>query len=72
MKKELAQHIGQEIDEMLNRFGVTLQLVKDSCTSEEFNWYRSTVAPVMGTLVLDVLNPLYEKYPEAKPEGYDD
>ncbi|MDQ0038521.1 hypothetical protein J2W30_006308 [Variovorax boronicumulans] len=72
MKKELARQIGQEVDEMLNRFGATLQLVRDSCTEEEFKWYKSTVSPVMGALVLDVLNPLYKKYPEAKPEGYDD
>ncbi|CAN0421894.1 unnamed protein product [Phaeothamnion confervicola] len=71
MKLELAKKLGDEANDILGRLDSTGHWVKESCSKEEFEWYKKLVTPVMASVVLDLLNPFYEKYPEAKPEGYD-
>jgi len=71
MQLELVRKLGDEANDILGRLDTTGHWVKNSCSAEEFEWYKKLVAPVMAALVIDLLNPLYEKYPDAKPEGYD-
>ena len=55
-------NIGKELDE-------SLRLVMDTCGKEEFERYREFVSVIMTTLLMDFMNPLYEKYPDLKPLG---
>lgn len=72
MKTEIARQISQEVNDVMGRLDNSVRLVMDNCTEDEFKQYRTAIGRVMGALVLDVLNPLYEGNPEVKPEGYDD
>jgi hypothetical protein len=72
MKTEIAKQLSDEMNDIMGRLDNSIRLVMDNGTQEEFTGFRAAVGRVMGALVLDVLNPLYEKYPEVKPEGYDD
>ena len=49
-----------EQDEMLSN-------IKGKCTAEEFDQYKEMIGKSMGTMVLDVMNPIIEKYPDLKP-----
>lgn len=63
--------IAREISELMLDYGGKLDksvaLVREKCTSEEFQEYRRAVGKVMGEILLDVLNPLYQSHPSLKP-----
>lgn len=72
METTLAKQLSGELNDILGRLDNSVRLVMDRCPEAEFNAYRTAIGRVMGVLVLDVLNPLYARNPEAKPDGYDD
>jgi hypothetical protein len=37
------------------------------CTDDEFGRYRQMIAQSMGSILLDVMNPIIELYPDLKP-----
>lgn len=71
MHIEIAQQLGGELNEILGRMDNCIRLVMENGTSEELTAFRTAIGRVMGALVLDVLNPLYEQYPQAKPADFD-
>ena len=52
---------GAKLDESVN-------LVLKHCSQEELIGYRQAVGKVMGYMLTDIMNPLYELHPEIKPE----
>ena len=72
MKTSVETQLSGELNDILGRLDNSVRLVMDRCPEAEFNAYRTAIGRVMGVLVLDVLNPLYARNPEAKPDGYDD
>jgi hypothetical protein len=72
METSIARQLSNELNDIVGRLDESVRLAMDRCPEPEFTAYRSAIGRVMGMLVLDVLNPLYAKNPEAKPEGYDD
>ena len=67
-----SEKIAEEISKLMLEFGARLDasvaLVKDNCTAEELQLYRRAVGEIMGAMLLDIMNPLYEKHPRLKPE----
>ncbi|ABQ07743.1 hypothetical protein [Flavobacterium johnsoniae] len=57
---ELMLNIGKELNE-------SVFLVQEQCSESEFFIYRRQVGIIMGNILLDVLNPLYEKHADLKP-----
>jgi hypothetical protein len=57
---ELMLNIGKELNE-------SVFLVQEQCSESEFFNYRRQVGIIMGNILLDVLNPLYEKHADLKP-----
>ena len=45
--------------------------VQKKCSLEEFKAYRLATAKVLGEILLEVLNPLYDEHPDLKPAGLD-
>ena len=43
--------------------------VEKQMSTEEFPPFRRAMGEVLGILYLDVMKPLYVKFPEIKPEG---
>jgi hypothetical protein len=67
MKTEIAQQISSQMTDVLAQLNTSIHLVMENCSDSEFQAFRLGVGRVMGALVLDVLNPLYEANPEVKP-----
>ncbi|MBI5874303.1 MAG: hypothetical protein HZB81_00365 [Deltaproteobacteria bacterium] len=53
-------YCGSEIDK-------SVVLVKNTCDSEEFEIYRKAIGKIMGTMLVDIMNPIYKQYPDIKP-----
>ena len=68
---DTAQQVSQlmlDISEQLNQ---SIFLVQDRVTAEELALYRRAVGRIMGEILLEVLNPLYQEHPELKPDPLD-
>ena len=59
---ELMLRFGKELDE-------SVAVVESHCDEGEFESYREVVGLIMGVMLIKIMNPLYEKYPEIKPDG---
>jgi len=66
---DTAQSVSDLMLEISAKLDTSLQLVQRTCPEAEFEAYRNTVGSLMGTMLLEVMNPLYEEHPELKPPG---
>jgi hypothetical protein len=46
---------------------LVLSEIKPSCSDDEFKQYREMTGKSMGAMLLDVINPIVQKYPDLKP-----
>lgn len=59
---ELMLRFGKELDE-------SVAVVESHCDESEFEAYRGVVGLIMGVMLIKIMNTLYEKHPEIKPDG---
>ena len=71
MSIDLAKKLSDELNDILGRLDITNHWVKSEGSEEDFEWHKKLIAPVMTSVVLDYLNKLYFRYPDAKPKNYD-
>jgi len=45
----------------------SIRLVMDTCPEREFKAYRKTIAPIMASIYLDVMQPIHRRYPDLEP-----
>jgi hypothetical protein len=69
MKKDVAEAINQLMLEYGAKLDSSVKLVMDTSSTEEFESYRAAVGQIMGTMLLDIMNPIYVEHPELKPPG---
>jgi hypothetical protein len=67
MKKDVAEIINRLMLEYGAKLDSSVKLVMDTSGAEEFDAYRNAVGQIMGTMLLDIMNPIYREYPELKP-----
>jgi hypothetical protein len=41
--------------------------IRAHCTESEFSEYKRMIGASMGTMLLDVVHPIIDKYPDLKP-----
>jgi hypothetical protein len=58
---ELMLKIGAWVDQ-------SVALVHDRSSDEEFTRYRRGAGEVLGTILTEVLNPIYFQHPDLKPK----
>ena len=63
----------REIEKTLSQCGAALdqsvRLVMDTCPEEEFQAYRRIIGQIMGSMYLDVRQPIHRRFPDLEPEG---
>jgi hypothetical protein len=69
---EVARKISELMLECFYRLDASCAMVKQCCPEEEAQAYAEAVERITAPLVLDVLEPLYERYPELKPPHWDE
>ena len=72
MNREVAARINELMLEYGARLDESVRLVRDSCSEAEFESYRAAVGQIMGTMLLDVMNPIYREHPDLKPHELDE
>ena len=68
MKKENAIILSELMLEYGAKLNGTLAQIEPNCNKEEFENYRNAIAKIMGYMLIEIMNPIYEKFPELKPD----
>ena len=72
MKKDVAETINRLMLDYGAKLDSSVKLVMDTSSAEEFEAYRMAVAQIMGTMLLDIMNPIYREHPDLKPPELED
>jgi hypothetical protein len=67
MSREAAAEVLRVVVEHGKEQDAVLDRIQSQCSQDEFNWFRQMIGKSMGTMLLDVINPIVAKYPELKP-----
>jgi hypothetical protein len=61
-----------EVEKMMRQCSATLnesvRRVMETCPDEEFKAYRRVIAQMMGSIYLDVMQPIHRRYPDLEPD----
>ncbi|MEZ0188282.1 hypothetical protein [Ralstonia solanacearum] len=66
--KAIAKQIGELMLDFGGRLDSSVALVQEKCTLAEFEEYRDAVGKIMGYMLLDIMNPIYLRHPDLKPD----
>jgi hypothetical protein len=67
MKRESAKEINQLMMEFSKKLNDSIFLV-DKTNIQEYNQYRLAIGQIMGTMLLEIMNPIYKQYPDLEPK----
>jgi hypothetical protein len=67
-----ARQISDLMQDVFCRLDESVTAVRQSCSPEEAAAYCEAVGKVVCPIVMDVMEPLYERHPELKPANWDD
>jgi hypothetical protein len=68
MKKETAEAVSKLMLEYGAKLDDSVRIVMESCSKEDFQTYRRAVGKVMGTMLTEIMNPIYREHPDLKPK----
>ena len=66
--KTVAGAVSGMILDMGKRLNASLIQVQENCSTVEFERYRKVVAQLMSEMLIEVMNPIYSRHPELKPD----
>lgn len=70
MDRKTAEYINDLFLEYSSKLSDSVGVMREKCSKEEAEKYVKPVSHVL-TLNFDVLDIVYEQYPDLKPEGLD-
>jgi hypothetical protein len=68
MEKSVAEKVLALMLEYSGKLDASVQLVKDSCTEQEFLDYRRAVGKIMGEMCVEIMWPIFKEHPELEPD----
>jgi len=69
---EIAKQVSDLMQDIFLRIDKSVAAVREACPPEEAEAYIRATARVVGPIVMDVMEPLYERHPILKPKNWDD
>jgi hypothetical protein len=70
--EKTAKLISDLMLDIFRRVDESLAVVKETCPTDEANSYQKATGRIVGPIVMQVLEPLYNKHPGLKPSNWDD
>jgi hypothetical protein len=68
---DTAKKISELMLEFFQRLDESVEMVRGTSPPEETATYNKSIGRVVGPIVMNVLQPLYEKNPSLKPANWD-
>lgn len=69
MNKELSKTVSDSMISIGNTLNATLIAIQEVCPESEYLQYRDAIARILGEILLEILNPIYQEHPELKPNN---
>jgi hypothetical protein len=66
-----ARLISELMLDVFYRIDESVSVVRQTCAEDEAVAYSKAIGRLAGSVVMDILEPLYEKNPELKPPHWD-
>jgi hypothetical protein len=70
MEKSVAEKVLALMLEYSGKLDASVQLVKDTCTEQEFRHYRRAIGKIMGEMGVEIMWPIFKEHPELEPEEF--
>jgi len=67
-----AKQISELMLDVFRQVDESVDMVKATCSPEESAAYQKAVGRVAGSIVMDVLEPLYSQNPSLKPPNWNE
>jgi hypothetical protein len=67
----VAKEISDLMMDLFTKLSKSCETVRARCSEQEYNSYIKSTARIAGAIVMDVMEPLYEKQPHLKPPNWD-
>ncbi|HVK55416.1 MAG TPA: hypothetical protein VM532_10355 [Burkholderiales bacterium] len=71
MKREVAEKISVLMLQLNSKLNDSISFVRDNCSKEEFEAYRKVAGMLMGSILLDIEEPIYQEHPTLRPHDLD-
>ena len=68
---DVARQISELMLDLFHKVDESVTAVNQRCAPEEAHLYEKAAGRVAGAIVMEVLEPLYEKNPALKPPKWD-
>ena len=68
--RETAKEVEKTMRQCSAALDESIRLVMDTCSEDEFKGYRKTIGQIMGTIYLDVRQPIHRRFPDWEPEEW--
>ena len=66
----------KQVDDLMilieHQLAGSMEMVEARCSLEEYVLYKRAVGKVVTTILVEILDPLYERNSSLKPVGWDD
>jgi len=69
---DTAKQISDLMLDLFRRVDESIATIKTTCSPEEAAAYSKAAGRVACSIVMDVLEPLYQKHPSLKPRNWDE
>lgn len=69
MDFEVAEKIGVLMLQINSKLNDSVAYVRDNCSQEEFEAYRRSIGKIMGTILIEIENPIFKQHPSLMPDG---
>lgn len=71
MHRDVAEKVVSECIQTSARLNSLLREVEADCSADEFKKLKRGIGAVLGSLLIEVLNPLLNEHPDLRPTGLD-
>ncbi len=69
MNREVAEKLTVLMLQINSKLQDSVAFVRDTCTSKEVEAYRKAVGNIMGTILMNIEEPIYKEHPSLMPDG---
>jgi hypothetical protein len=70
--EQIAANVKQRLNEAYRILEESIWDVNKGCSAEEAEAYRLTISKIFSVIVFDLMEPLYQRHPQLKPEDWQD
>jgi hypothetical protein len=68
MEKKVAEELISVMLECGRKIDDSIAFVEENSSTKDFHIYRKSASKIMGTMLIEIMNPIVSEFPELKPD----